>query len=325
MPAGIETFADGRAAVFSARKKMWHNLGTIATEAQTAEDALRLAHLDWLVTKAPVFTPDADGNFVQIPNKFATVRNHPIVGFGALGVVGNIYTPVQNLEAFTMLDAIVDEAGAHFETAGSLHDGKRVFMSMKMPKDILVGGEDALEMYLVAVNSHDGTGAFVIYVTHIRPVCQNTVTAGLKTAQHRFSIRHTTSATQRVQQAREVLELSWAYHDEFEAEMQRLIRTKVTNDKFAELVTDLFPVKVEGTKQETLANNTYDTLMALWDAPTQDGIRGTAYGAMHTLIEYVDYFMPVRGKDKATKLATRTLDGTGDKVKARLIDAVMAL
>ena len=56
------------------------------------------------------------------------------------GVVGEQYVPVQNEELCELLDAVVDEGGAHFETAGSLRGGRQVFVSMKFPAGIKVGG-----------------------------------------------------------------------------------------------------------------------------------------------------------------------------------------
>jgi hypothetical protein len=49
---------------------------------------------------------------------FATVRTNPVSGgTEGLGVVGAGYTPIQNEAQASILDSIVSEAGAHFETA----------------------------------------------------------------------------------------------------------------------------------------------------------------------------------------------------------------
>jgi hypothetical protein len=46
-----------------------------------------------------------------------------------LGVVGRGYTPIQNEEHADLLD----ESGAHFETAGSIKGGRHVLLTMKLP------------------------------------------------------------------------------------------------------------------------------------------------------------------------------------------------
>ena len=37
-----------------------------------------------------------------------------------------------------MLDTITDESGAHFETAGALFGGRQVFVTMKLPKTMVL-------------------------------------------------------------------------------------------------------------------------------------------------------------------------------------------
>ena len=76
-----------------------------------------------------------------------------------LGVVGTKYEPVQNEASCAVLDAITDESGAHFETAGALKGGRETFVTMKLPKTMTFegrdGSADTTEWYLAALNSHD--------------------------------------------------------------------------------------------------------------------------------------------------------------------------
>jgi hypothetical protein len=96
------------------------------------------------------------------PRHVATVRDNPIVAgqVDYLGVVGTKYEPVQNEASCAVLDAITDEAGAHFETARALKGGRETFITMKLPKTMTFacrdGSADTTEWYLAALNSHDG-------------------------------------------------------------------------------------------------------------------------------------------------------------------------
>ena len=65
---------------------------------------------------------------------------------GFLGVVGEDYQVVQNEQVADMLDKLVDESGAHFETAGSLRGGRSVFVTMKLPESMKVAGVDDLDV-----------------------------------------------------------------------------------------------------------------------------------------------------------------------------------
>ena len=71
-----------------------------------------------------------------------------------LGVVTERYTPVQNREAFSFLASIFGSE-MHFETAGSLMGGRRVWVMMRLPEFIEVGG-DPIGPYSFISNSHDG-------------------------------------------------------------------------------------------------------------------------------------------------------------------------
>ena len=208
MAHNLEVFADGTAAFFTNREVAWHRLGTVTDGALTADEALRAAQLDWTVLKSsqtvqvPVLT--ADGiTTLDVPDRYATYRDHPKLGMQALGIVGKQYQVVQNSEAFEFLNHVADESGAVFETAGSMNGGRQVFMSMKMPEGVvLADGQDTVDMYIMATNSHDGSKAFTAAVTPIRPVCANTVRLALKTARSSWYIRHTQNVQGRIQQAR---------------------------------------------------------------------------------------------------------------------------
>jgi hypothetical protein len=157
MAHAINELAEGIHSFATAREHAWHRLGTVVEDSFDARTALDAAHLaGWNVRKAPVFMLDENGNTLDVDRKFATFYTNPITGENqALGVVGSYYEPIQNEQHVELLDAIVDQSGAHFETAGSLYGGRQVFISMKMPNTIHVGGKDPVDLYLVAMNSHD--------------------------------------------------------------------------------------------------------------------------------------------------------------------------
>ncbi|WP_457147501.1 DUF932 domain-containing protein [Mycobacterium sp. URHB0021] len=56
-----------------------------------------------------------------------------------LGVVGARYDPVQNEESCALLDSLVDEGRAHYETAGAPRGGE-TFVTMRLPEALTVRG-----------------------------------------------------------------------------------------------------------------------------------------------------------------------------------------
>lgn len=334
MAHALEEFEDGTTAFFTAREVAWHKLGTVTDDALTAEQALKTAYLDWEVKKSEnpvqVLVPDVNGNFsdengknnlITTKDKFITYRYHPKTNKPeALGVVGNRYTPVQNSEAFSMLNQIADESGAVFETAGSIDNGKKVFMTMKMPESLQIGGVDKVDLYLMAWNTHDGTSSFQIVVTPIRVVCQNTLTAALGNAKSTFALRHTPKVSGKVQAARDALGLTFKYVEAFEAEAELLIQQSMTDKQFWALVEKVVPINEDSDRTRNLAEQTRGTLMGLWKAPTQTNIAGTKWAAYNAFAEYSDWAKPVRSTDSQdTARAIRIVTGAGDNFKNKVL------
>lgn len=321
MSANIEQFEDGTSAFFSARQVAWHQLGTVTPDALTAQDALATAQLDWQVkvSEAPV-SVEVDGTTISVPDKFLTYRNHPKAGIAALGVVGNRYTPVQNSEAFDFLNYLVDESGAKFETAGSLGNGERVFMTMKFPESLEIAGVDTVNQYLMAVNSHDGSTSFSIAVTPVRAVCTNTVRLALRNAVAKVSLKHTAGVTSKVQQARETLGVVWRYQAEFEQEAKRLLDTPMSDIDFQAFVERLVPEPRKDASQReiTTRERKREEILAIWKAPTQANVANTAWAAYNTVAEWADWAMPTRGSEnKDLARAERIMMGGVDAIKER--------
>jgi phage/plasmid-like protein (TIGR03299 family) len=148
-------------------EKAWHGLGQVVDQAMTAEEAIKLANLDYQVEKAPLYAgievPQPDGGqevpkiYSPYEDRVATYRTDTNE---VLGLVGGRYEIVQNKEAFGFFDAIINEGEAIFETAGALGKGERIFVTAKLPNDLLVNGE-AMEKYIILTNSHDGSSSII--------------------------------------------------------------------------------------------------------------------------------------------------------------------
>ena len=219
----IEQYSDGTAGFVTARQHAWRRLGTVLPDTFTAQQAMNHAKLGgWQVRTEPLTATvvgDDGVTTLEVPDHFATVRTHPLTGHPeVLGVVGAKYRPIQNEQHADLLDLLVDESGAHFETAGSLRGGRQVFLTMKIPHSMTIGGRDTVDLYMVAMNSHDGTTAFRLLVSPVRVVCANTLAAAIRGAKSSFNIRHTAGAAGAVAQARDALGLTFRYADAFQTQ-----------------------------------------------------------------------------------------------------------
>lgn len=336
----LETFSDGTTAFVSAREDAWHRLGTVLPGNFTAEEALRVAKLgDWNVRKAELYVRLLGSNGfteVPVPGKFVTVRTNPVTGEDEIiglrtenhGVVGTVHQPFQNESLCAFLNALVDESGAHLETAGSMNDGANIFVTAKLPKDLLVGGVDPINLNIAVLNNHTGQAAIRGLVTPTRIVCANTQRAAIANALSSFKIRHTITAAQRVDEARRALGLTWKYVESFEAEAEKLIQKSLTDAQFDEIVKDLWtpPAADAPSRSITLDKARSDELHRLFaDADTNANIRGTAWAGYQSITEYLDHFVPVRsrGVDKDLARAERAASGEYDSTKSKAFDLLL--
>lgn len=337
---GKYAFADSQVRA-DGKTDAWHKLGTPVGHAMTAQEALDAAYLaNWNVRKRPIFVDvrddmksDAEGNQVRgmkVPGQYATVFDNPINGaITPLGVVGERYTPIQNEAMTEFADALVDESGAHYETAGSLRGYTQTFITMKMPQTMtltgLDGSKDLTNWYLALFNSHDGSSSMFGLVTSVRVVCANTANAAIQGAVSKFSIAHTSGWKSNVAVAREKLGLVFEYEQAFEAEAQALFNQPFTNSDMKSLTEELVQLaKAEAdSATATRRQNEADAIYKLWvSSPTIKGtpVAGTKYGAFNAVTEYVDHFAGVRGvKDESLGRAVRTLtqaSSSGQGLKA---------
>jgi phage/plasmid-like protein (TIGR03299 family) len=160
--------------MFSVRVTPWHGLGAVLDRPPaTISEAIEASGLGWNVAKEPIAidrgeTSVADWSAArceEIPGFYATVRQDTRE---VLGIVGERYRIVQNHEAFAFVDQLLGSS-INFETAGSLHGGRRVWVLATLPDHVEVGG-DVVRPYVLLMNSHDGSTAVIAATTPIRVV-----------------------------------------------------------------------------------------------------------------------------------------------------------
>jgi len=90
-----------------------------------------MSGLNWNVIQKPIMTT----SYTPIPGYKANIRD---TDNRVLGVVTDRYRVVQNSEAFAFTDALLGE-GVRYETAGSLQDGKKIWILAKLSDTSLRG------------------------------------------------------------------------------------------------------------------------------------------------------------------------------------------
>lgn len=302
---------DGIEFAAYARQDAWHRLGQVKADGQmTVDEALEMAHLSgWNVVKEPIYTSDG----LVVPGRNATVAT--INGKRTvLGDVGDRYVVFQNEEHATFLNTLVDEAGAHVETAGALGRGEKVFVSLRLPDSVTVGGQsgDKVDTYIGALNAHDASQPFTIVTTPIRWECQNMINYSLSRATNRHTVRHSGAGLKgAVDEARRVLGLIYKYNEEFEREAERLVQTSMTSSSFEEMIVAEYGYQGENMAAQERSDERIGQMMTLFDtAGTNANIRDTAWAGFNAIVEYFDWFSATNAENEDTKRAEKSLSGT---------------
>jgi phage/plasmid-like protein (TIGR03299 family) len=291
MPSGI-TKTDGLAFV---ERTPWHGLGVrVEGGAMTAAQAMSAAGLDWNVNKEPLFHLSADGQYREIENRKAIVREDTGTVFATLS---NLYEILQNLSSFAFFDSVIGTGEAAYHTAGSLFGGKRIWLLAKLNGDYTLDNGETLESYVLLDNSHDGSTAVRMRLTPVRVVCSNTLAAA--TARDaEFSARHTRSVAAKVGEARDLLGLNAAYMSRFLDQCNRIAAQAWDSDRMVYLAKDLLGLDEnrEMADQKGALGRAGETMVGLFAGGTGNAGK-TRWDAYNAVTEYLDYVKGGRSID----------------------------
>lgn len=282
--------------MFSVREVPWHKIGTVLSDhPETSAEAIKAAKLDWKVQLRNLFT--AEG--MQIPEFFATIRDDPEHGQIPLGVVGKRYNPLQNVEAFEFFDNLVQDGIASYETAGSLREGRKVWILAKMNDDLSVGDDDSIDKFVLLSNSHDGSSAVTVKVTPVRVVCNNTLSAALRTKaskNNEFSIRHTSSVKEKLEQAQKTMEAVNDAYDALGRVWSKMTEIELPIHERIAYIHDVFPEKEDAKNPKRLATLRAEvfSLFEKGAGMDLDSANGTLWGAYNAVTEHVTHSISSR-------------------------------
>lgn len=272
-------------SMFYVREKPWHGLGVSVEEAPTSAEALRLAGLDWSVEQKEIRISGG----AKIPNYKANVRSSDQK---LLGIVTDRYKVIQNQDAFTFTDNLIGD-DVRYETAGSLQDGKKIWLLAKMPERTFLG--DAMEPYLCFSNTHDGSGAVRVCMTPVRVVCNNTLNLALSQARRSWSVRHTGDLENKMHEASMCLQLADDYMQALEEKADHMANTTIYEDQLQEILSELFPLSDDSSDREKQnIKKCKDEFMICYFAPDLAKFRNTAWGVINAASDMLSHNAPRR-------------------------------
>lgn len=296
MAANVET-------MFYTREKPWHGLGTMVAEAPNSKDALRLAGLNWKVLQEPVYTENKE----LVQGYKANVRD---TDCKVLGVVTDRYKVIQNEEAFAFTDTLLGE-GVRYETAGSLQEGRRVWMLARLPREFIIGGE-RISPYMVFSNTHDGSGAVKTALTPIRVVCNNTLNLALRTAKRSWSMIHTGDISGKIEEAKNTLLLADEYMTALGQEFENLRKIKLSEKQVLDYIKILLPMEENYSllQKRGVEKLRADMKMRYFDAPDLKDVGNNGYRFVNAVSDFATHSTPRRKTaNYKENIFARTADG----------------
>ena len=280
MTANVET-------MFYTRTAPWHGLGTRVESAVNSEEALQVSGLDWKVIQRQIMTD----TYAPIPGYKANIRD---TDEKVLGVVTDRYRVVQNEEAFAFTDALLGE-GVKYETAGSLQEGRKIWLLAKLPDKYIIEGEQ-IEPFLVFSSSHDGSGAIKAAMTPVRVVCQNTLNIALSSAKRAWSTVHVGDLSKKMDEAHNTLLLAEKYMGRLGTEFSRLSKIKVSDAKVMEYINLLLPMDEAPTDihRKNITRIREDLKIRYFDAPDLKHVGKNGYRFLCAVSDFATHAEPLR-------------------------------
>ena len=339
----LATTSAGDKAVFVVGQTAWHREGHELTEAPDLDRAIQLIEADYTVEKRPTQfeckTPDGDTYLKKSDAAFVTVRTDTQV---ELGAVGSSYTPLQNADAFRVLEPLLDTGVATLETGGVLRDGADAWMMVRW--DLAQFGPitqrtfgDELKPFGLLANNHSGRRGVLLQDTNVRVVCANTLGWAEGATERRVVVKHSSEVQARVIEAATGLWHNVVSRYEKLAEQYELLRsTMLTEAEFKSAVLDaVAPDPREAKKfnpEARLAElvvqravKKRSELHRLWMEGKGHTGEPSAWFAYNAVVEAVDHNAELWPTRAGAWRTASLLDGTLREIKETALNNLLAL
>jgi phage/plasmid-like protein (TIGR03299 family) len=320
MAHAITQRQDGSNEVFVAGAPAWHKLGINVQDAVTWREACKLAQLNWKVEKRQLLSPkdkrpvDAWGTFRSDNDYF-------------LGAVGEKFLPTQIEEQFGFVDTLLQSKdGAHYESAGSIFGGKKVWCLARVPDDIRIKGtDDVSKTYLMFLNKTDGSGSDIAKFVSTRVVCWNTIQLALNEGGKEIRIPHVASNQEQKRKALEYLQSTHGVVKNVNALYNMLADIHLDMKTIQQIFLGVFSSLEENSTQQNKAARILE-LFEDNDGNAFPKIKGSAYAMFNAFTRYTDHHASARvSDDKETDenaRARNAMFGIGEVFKFQILQAI---
>ena len=287
----------------------------------------------WNPRLIPAWAQVDHDQWVKIPGSFHTIRDDMdadnadrFISQGRGTGIG--YHLITNQDIIDFCDALC-AGGAFVDSCGSLMNGRRVFMSMALPKTAEIVDEPAV-CHMLLTTPHDGTACFEAILAQLLTVCWNTLQWNRQGAQTNVKIRHTWKAAERLAEADRIITVAEANFGP-SVDIFRRLALKKLSDETARAFVESF--HGEGKRGEKATNRVLELYHGAQLGAKTAARQGTAWGLVNAFSQYIETDMVIRRhkdedgmpKDAEEARMQSVIFGAGAKRRDAVMNKAMAL
>jgi phage/plasmid-like protein (TIGR03299 family) len=302
----------------------WHGLGNQLSANQPIEVWAQQAGMDWTIRESPVsfMTSAADsvGAIALFPENKVLFRSDTKT---PLSVVSQRFQVVQPSEILEFYRDLTEVSGFELETAGVLKGGRKIWALARTGQSSTLKGNDVSNAYVLLATACDGTLATTAQFTSIRVVCNNTLAVALGASNGAVKVRHNTAFD--AQSVKRQLGISVSTWNSFMYQMKglsdRMVKTHEASNYLLRVFSDERKTGSGNASDRTMAK-----VMTLFDGHGRGAelasSKGTAFGLLNAVTEFVDHERRARGADHRLESAWF---GQGAALKEKALDQALLM
>lgn len=276
----------------------WHGLGVRLAPDQPLDVWAQQAGMNWRIETSDVrfiaghpFT----GSLHAYPEQKVLYRSDTKT---PLSVVSKRFKVVQPAEILEFYRDLTEVGGYELETAGVLKEGKKIWALARTNQSVTLKGGDMVNGYLLLASACDGTLATTAQFTSVRVVCNNTLAVALGDRTTAVKVPHRSEFdAQVVKQQLGIAIIPWSSFADY---IKELADCRVADKTVESFLTRVFTYTHPSTEQPVnvhAMNKVLELYAGCGKGAGLSSAKGTAWGLLNSVTEYVDHHRRARSQD----------------------------
>ena len=301
----------------------WHGIGSQLAPGQSIEIWRERAGMNWSLEEAEVrFAAEGEDQYPvrAFPGQKVLYRSDTK---RPLAVVSKRFQVVQPGEILEFYRDLTADNGFELETAGVLREGRKFWALARTGQSTTLRGRDRVEGYLLLATACDGTLATTAQFTSVRVVCNNTLAVAVNRGEGAIKVPHRSQFNpEQVKRQLGITVSAWnGFVDRMKALCERPVDPDSADALLRRILTYAVPNAAPVVNEHAVAN-----VRALVEGGGRGSqlasSRGTAWGLLNGISEYVDHHRRARSDDHRRDAAWF---GEGARIKQRAWEVVTEL